>query len=138
MAVKIKKSAAFELLNITPLIDVVFQLLLFFLVATRFEQEDRELDVKLPSASEARPLVASVRTLFVNIDDQGRYFADGKLMTLDEVEDYLVQAKANNPVGQSVTIRADKRVPLDYAVQVMNLCNKAGLTEYTITTEGQR
>ena len=71
MTVKIKKGSVFELLNITPLIDVVFQLLLFFLVATRFEQEDRELDVKLPAASEARPLVASARTLFVNIQHPG-------------------------------------------------------------------
>jgi biopolymer transport protein ExbD len=136
MTVKIKKGSVFELLNITPLIDVVFQLLLFFLVATRFEQEDRELDVKLPSASEARPLVASVRTLFVNIDEEGRYFVDGKQMTLPEVDDFLAQAKASNPVGQSVTIRADKRGALDHAVQVMNLCNKAGLTQYTITTDG--
>lgn len=137
MTVRIKKSTAFELLNITPLIDVVFQLLLFFLVATRFEQEDRELEVLLPSASEARPLVASARTLFVNVDEQGRYFVDGKQMTLEEVEDFLMQAKANNPVGQSVTIRADKRGALDYSVQVMNLCNKAGLRQYTITTEGR-
>ena len=42
----------------TPLIDVVFQLLLFFLVATRFAAEDRELDVMLPAASEAKPLTA--------------------------------------------------------------------------------
>ena len=136
MTVKIKKGSVFELLNITPLIDVVFQLLLFFLVATRFEQEDRELDVKLPAASEARPLVASARTLFVNIDEAGHYFVDGKQMSLPEVDDFLTQAKANNPVGQSVTIRADKRGALDHAVQVMNLCNKAGLTQYTITTDG--
>ena len=83
------------------------------------------------------PTTPDLRTLFVNIDDQGRYFVDGKQMTLDEVDDFLSQAKANNPVGQSVTIRADKRVPLDHAVQVMNLCNKAGLAEYTITTEGR-
>jgi len=47
MAVHIKKSSSLEALNMTPLIDVVFQLLLFFLVATRFAAEDRELDVML-------------------------------------------------------------------------------------------
>ena len=53
MAVKIKQGRALAALSMTPLIDVVFLLLIFFLVATRFEQEDRELDVVLPSASEA-------------------------------------------------------------------------------------
>ena len=46
MAVKIKKGAALGALSITPLIDVVFLLLIFFLVATRFEEAERELSPK--------------------------------------------------------------------------------------------
>ena len=61
MAIKLKQGRALGSLSLTPLIDVVFLLLIFFLVATRFAQEDRELDVELPSASEAKPLVASQR-----------------------------------------------------------------------------
>ena len=45
MAVKIKQGRALAALSMTPLIDVVFLLLIFFLVATRFEQEDRALEV---------------------------------------------------------------------------------------------
>ena len=51
MAVKIKKGTALGALSLTPLIDIVFLLLIFFLVATRFAEEDRERDVELPSAS---------------------------------------------------------------------------------------
>ena len=57
-----RESFSLEVLNMTPLIDVVFQLLLFFLVATRFAAEDRELDVMLPAASEAKPLMAQPRS----------------------------------------------------------------------------
>jgi biopolymer transport protein ExbD len=137
MAVKIRKSSSLDVLNLTPLIDVVFQLLLFFLVVTRFASEDRELDVMLPAASEAKPLIAQPRELFVNIDHQGQYFVQGKIVSGDEVERILRQAAADNPASQSVIIRADKRVQLDSAVFVMNACNKAGIFDYTLTTSGE-
>jgi len=134
MAVKIKKGSSLSVLNLTPLIDVVFQLLLFFLVVTRFASEDRELDVMLPVASEARPLIAQPRELFVNIDHQGRFFVDGKIVSGDEVERMLRQAAADH---RSVIIRADRRVQLDSAVFVMNACNKAGIFDYKLTTAGE-
>ncbi len=137
MAVKLKRGQALGTLSLTPLIDVVFLLLIFFLVATRFAQEDRELDVVLPSASEARPLTVQPRELFVNIDHQGNFFIDGKTLNGEEVEAVLRQAVANNPVNQSVIIRADKRVQLDYAVLVMNLCNKVGILDYKLTIDGE-
>ena len=56
MAVKIRKSMLLQSLSLTPLIDVVFLLLIFFLVATRFAEEERSLEVKLPTASESKPM----------------------------------------------------------------------------------
>ncbi len=137
MTVKIHKSTALGALSMTPLIDVVFLLLIFFLVATRFAQEDRELDVVLPSASEAQPLTEQPRELFVNIDHEGRYFVDGRTVTANEVEGILNRAVANNPASQSVVIRADRRVAFDYVVTVMNLCNRAGIADYSVTTKGE-
>ena len=86
MAVKIKKGSALGALSLTPLIDVVFLLLVFFLVATRFAQEDRELEVELPTASEARPLTEEPKELFVNIDKDGNYFVSGQRLAASEVE----------------------------------------------------
>lgn len=137
MAVHIKKGSALNVLNITPLIDVVFQLLLFFLVATRFAAEDRELDVMLPAASEARPLMAQPREVFVNIDHQGQFFVQGRMISGDELTQLLRQAAVDNPAHQSVIIRADKRVQLDSAVFVMNACNQAGIFDYKLTTSGE-
>jgi biopolymer transport protein ExbD len=137
MAVAFQKSKALGSLDLTPLIDVVFQLIIFFLVATEFDSEDRELDVTLPKASEARPLTAQPEEVFVNIDEDGNYFMAGKTRTLDEVESLLREAKVNNPLSQSVILRADKAVALDHVVAVMNLCNKVGMADYTLTTEGE-
>jgi biopolymer transport protein ExbD len=137
MAVKIKKGRALSTLSLTPLIDVVFLLLIFFLVATRFAQEDRELDVMLPSASEAKPLTVQPKELMINIDHNGQYYVDSEILGSDEVEQVLRQAVADNPTHQSVIIRSDKRVALDYVVFVLNACNKAGIFDYSLTTEGQ-
>ena len=135
MAVKLKQGKALAALSLTPLIDVVFLLLIFFLVATRFEQEDRELDVVLPSASEAKPMTVQPQELFVNIDQDGQVFVGGKV--LDEQELLrLLQETAVNKVGQSVIIRADERVPFSFVATVMNLCNQAGIFDYTVATEG--
>ena len=135
MAVKLKQGQALAALSLTPLIDVVFLLLIFFLVATRFEQEDRELDVVLPSASEAKPMTVQPQELFVNIDHDGKVFVGGKV--LDEQELLrLLQETAVNKVGQSVIIRADKRVQFSYVALVRNLCNRAGIFDYTVATQG--
>ena len=136
MSVQLKKSTALANLSLTPLIDVVFLLLIFFLVTARFAEEDRELDVVLPSASEAQPLTVQPKEIFVNIDDSGRYFVDDKVMSIEEVGELLERAVANNPTSQSVIIRADKRVQLDHAVAIMNACNRAGVYDYTLTTDG--
>ncbi|MFV2066056.1 MAG: ExbD/TolR family protein [Pirellulales bacterium] len=137
MAVRINKGTALGSLSLTPLIDVVFLLLIFFLVATRFAQEDRELDVPLPDASEAKPLTVAPKEIFINIDREGHYFVDGHTLDAVELEDILLRAAANNPVNQSVVIRADKRVAFDYVVQAINLCKKAGIHDYMANTAGE-
>jgi biopolymer transport protein ExbD len=134
MSVKIDKGQALGALNLTPIIDVVFLLLIFFLVATRFEEEERSLEVVLPQASEAMPLVARPKELFVNIDRQGQYFVGGQFVTAGQLDQALRQAAADNPGRQTVIIRADKRCALEHAVTVMDLCNRAGIRDYRLTT----
>jgi biopolymer transport protein ExbD len=116
------------------MIDMVFLLLIFFLVATRFEEEERSLEVRLPQASEAVPLITRPREMFINIDAQGRYFVSGRFVSVAELEQILQQAAANNPGRQSVRIRADRRCVWQHVVTAMNLCNKAGIRGYDVQT----
>jgi len=135
MAVEINKGQALSTLSLTPLIDIVFLLLIFFLVATRFAEEECEMDVVLPDASEAQALTSTPQEMFVNIDDKGAYYVTGKVVELPELEKILKAAYVNNPGRASVVIRADRRVPLQYAVDVMNACNKTGIRDYRLTTK---
>lgn len=135
MAVKFKRSNPLGELNLTPVIDMVFLLLIFFLVAARIEEEDeRSLEVKLPQASEALPLTARPRELYVTVNAQGQYFAGGRFRNLSELEDLLMQAAADNPGRQTVIVRADERSPWRYVVNVMNLCARARIRDVRTTT----
>lgn len=134
MPVKIDKGSAPLLLNLTPLIDVLFFLLLFFLVATEFAEGERKLDVLLPDASDAQPLTSKPRDLLINIDQQGRFFVTGKQLELPQLDQLLRIASTNNPGHTSVVIRADKRCLWQSVVAAMNACNKASIRDYKVTT----
>lgn len=136
MAVRIKKGAALGSLSLTPLIDIVFLLLIFFLVATRFAEEDRELEVMLPSASEAMPLVVKPKEVFINIDSEGRYYLGSRQLDVQQLEESLRMADVNNPMGQTVIIRADKRCTWDEVVSAINACHRAGIHDIRPTTAG--
>lgn len=136
MTVEFQRGVAISTLSMTPLIDVVFLLLIFFLVATRFAEEDRETDLPLPHASEAQPLTVAPKEIFINVLQDGRYLVSGEEVDLDEMVQLLSQATVNNPGHQSVIIRADKRVAFDYVVQVVNACKKAGVRKYMVNTSG--
>ena len=58
--------------DLTPVIDVVFLLLIFFLVATRYDQEERELEVVLPEVTQAQPL-SMTPELVINVMRTGKY-----------------------------------------------------------------
>lgn len=113
-----------------PLIDVVFLLLIFFLMASRFEQEERELKVALPEVAEAQPL-ATTQELVINITPEGKYVVAQKEHSEEQLAALLVQTARNNP-HQSVLIRGDGRAAWKYGVRVMGLCNKAKIDNYRV------
>ena len=131
MAIQLHKGRTLGLLDLTPMIDVVFNLLIFFMVVSQFATEERDLKVVLPDGSEAMPLTVKPREIFVNVDQEGRYFVRSQEVTPDELRDLLVQAAHNNPASQSVIIRADKRAAWDFVATAMRLCNQAGIRDYS-------
>ena len=136
MAVKIKKGTTFFQLPVTPMVDLVFNLLLFFIVATTFAEEERELAVPVPSASEAQPITVKPRQLLINVDQDGRYHATGKTVTMEQLEQIVRAALVNNPGRASVVIRADQHCQWMHVVAAMNACTKAKIRDYRVTTRG--
>jgi biopolymer transport protein ExbD len=132
MPVKINKGSAGSM-DMTPMIDVVFQLMIFFLVATRLDEAEREFPVALPTASEAKPITSRPSELYINIERTGRYFVQGRFLTVEELEGVLRQSAANNPT-QTVRIRGDEASQLKYLIGAINATVKAGIRDYRIDT----
>ena len=81
---KIKRSSIASTLSLTPLIDVVFLLLIFVLVTSEFEEEERRLDIVLPTATSAVPMTSKPREVVVDINNTGDlYLSENR--SLDEL-----------------------------------------------------
>jgi biopolymer transport protein ExbD len=133
--VKIKRSSVAGTLSLTPLIDVVFLLLIFFLVTSEFEEEERRLDIVLPTASSAVPMTSKPREIVVDIGSDGELYLHGQVTPLDELQRLMAIAVNQNPTNQSVVIRADHRTSFQPVVSVMDLCNQTGISNYSVTTK---
>ncbi len=116
--------------NMMPLIDVVFLLLIFFLMWSRFEKEERELKVTLPEVSQAQPL-AMTEELVITITQEGKYVIGQEQFTEARIAALLEQSHRNNP-HQPVLIRGDGRAAWKYGVRLMGLCNKAKIKDYRV------
>jgi biopolymer transport protein ExbD len=86
----------------------------------------------LPDASAAQPLTSRPREFVVNIDRGGNYYAGARPVSLDELEQLLVQAAADNPAQQTVILRGDENVPHKFVVAAMNACVEAGINDYQV------
>ena len=124
MAVKLSSGRAFWVINLTPLIDVIFLLLIFFLVAARLDESERDMQVPLPSASSAMPMVSEPSELIINIDQSGNYFVGGAQLDATALERTVKQAMADNPTSTAVVIRAHRRVELQSPVTAMDICQR--------------
>lgn len=132
MSVRINKGRLGSGLELTPMIDVVFLLMIFFLVASKLEEADRIIEVVLPKASAAKPLTAQPTEFIINIDRDGAYYAGAKPVTLRELSALLVQAAADNPGRQQVVVRADENTLHRFVVGAMNACVQAGIEDYQV------
>jgi biopolymer transport protein ExbD len=120
--------------NMMPLIDILFQIVIFFLIAAQIQVQERSLPIVLPQASAAMPLVSKPKEFFVQVDREGRCYAGGQYVDLPTLEKGLNQAATDNPLHTSVVIRADKKCEWEHVVAVMNICNKVGIGDYRVTT----
>ena len=123
-------------LNLTPMIDVVFLLIIFFMVATEFAKVERDLLVNPPTAKHAQPVTAPPRELIVNVTDDGRYLVSGVEYTVADLERLIARAVKEND-EQAVVVRGDRRVILQLPVDVLSLCEKYEVKRKFLTTAQQ-
>lgn len=116
------------LVDLTPLIDIVFQLLIFFLLTATF-QETPSFKVKLPKAKNT-DVTKEPKAVVVTLGSDGTYAIDGKTVDSAELEKRLCLAAQGESTG--VSIKADESTPHKYVVEVMGLAKSCGLEKLNI------
>ncbi len=120
------------ILELTPLIDVVFLLLLFFMVSTTFVQEPSAIEVDLPQSS-AAALVPSGSDTEILLGADGRVVIAGKVTDLATLKDELRRIAREDPSTQ-VVVRGDKTVAYQQLIDIMSLAQEEGLTQFSLAT----
>ncbi|NJN40101.1 MAG: biopolymer transporter ExbD [Gammaproteobacteria bacterium] len=119
----------------TPMIDCVFQLLLFFMLVSQFrEYEDSTNDLNMPSASAAAPLIADSETLFIDINREGHYFVRSRQVMPEELRGEIHRLAIDNRLTAKVGIRADATTPFQFVVAVVGMCQAEGINDYQTVT----
>jgi biopolymer transport protein ExbD len=121
-------------LNLTPMLDIVFNLLIFFMVGTRFTDMERQFDVQLPETGQAQPLTSPPDEIVVNVFDDGRIVVRQKTLTLEELETLLKTARGRF-ADQAVLIRGDGRGVYQNVMDVLSACHRARITNFSLATQ---
>ena len=116
---------------LTSLIDIVFMLLIYFLLTTNF-MVDEGIKIKLPRASAAAP--QTQREITVYVDKDGRAYLMDEEVAMDDMF-ARVKAMIGNDPDRLVVIKADREVVLNKAVKVMDIVKAAGAGRLCLATE---
>lgn len=120
--------------NITPLIDVVFLLLIFFMVTTTFNQQ-AELRVDLPEASSEEQSLDIV-PIEITIDSSGAYYVNGLSLANNKAITLMnsLQKIVSEDKDRGVIIRADASTPHQAVITAMDTVSRLGITQLSIAT----
>ncbi len=118
-------------INMAPMIDMVFLLLIFFLVTTSFVKETG-IEVSRPTAATAT--TKEKATILIGIDASNRVYLDHREVDVRAVRANIERALAENPEG-SVVVVADKASATGTAIQVMDGCRMAGAQNVSLAAK---
>jgi biopolymer transport protein ExbD len=118
--------------NLTPMIDVVFNLIIFFLAASHLARSELTADVELPEAATGGPEQAELnRRLTVTILSDGSLDVAGKSLALPQVEQLILGGRENAPESHAfeVRIRTDRKAPYAVIEPLLLACARSGVTK---------
>ncbi len=130
MKIRRKKASSAEV-DMSPLIDMVFILLIFFMVSTTFTK-DMKLDLQRPGASSASK--ASTKAIRVYIDNFGETYVDNQ-----PIKTWAIQSKVrellHSSAQASVLVIADDTIPVEKLIEVVDQCRLSGASDVAVVTE---
>ena len=124
-------------LNLTPMIDIVFLLIIFFMVGTKVSEMERKIALDVPRISNTEALSPAPRKRIVNILQDGRILLDEEEVTVDELVRRLqLQRQQDRQMG--VIVRGDANGSFQNVGSVLGACRQAGISDMGISVRTVR
>jgi len=121
-------------LQLAPMLDVVFQLLIFFLVSFEFQRTELDMKVSVPSAQEGADPKRALGEIIVNVRADGEVVVEGQSMTQAQLKAKL-SAIAKQHQNQPIRLRGDAKCEYQTIVEVIDTCQKAGIWNISFATQ---
>jgi biopolymer transport protein ExbD len=121
-------------INLTPMLDVVFNLIVFFMVGTKFVDMDRAIEVDVPKVSQAGPLTAAPSRRVLTVTRDGGMALDGRVMSLDDVTRELAAARSEYP-ELAVLVKGDGEGRFQSVADALSACTQAGIADTAICVQ---
>jgi biopolymer transport protein ExbD len=124
--------------NLTPLIDIVFNLIVFFALASLYVRKETAQPVTLPAARAFDMNEnAAPRRLTITLGPDRRIFVAGEQVAASDVERLLIERAGSEPQTLDVRLRADRSVPFGDVKPVILACAQNGITNLKVAVEGR-
>ncbi|MCB1137170.1 MAG: biopolymer transporter ExbD [Leptospiraceae bacterium] len=119
-----------SVMDIAPMVDLVFLLLVFFMIGSRFAQPSMEM--QLPEASTGN--ISQSNSIVISVNRERNISLNGRFFTMEELSRGLKAAMQENS-NSEVILRLDGRIPYEYFVRIMDRCREAGATNLRLEYE---
>ena len=119
--------------QIAPMVDIVFLLLIFFLVTWNFSRSETELDVRVPKAREGKETRRAVGEVIINVKTNGTVVMNRRQMGVTELQDTLQKIASLYP-DQAVILRGDENTDYRHVVEVLDICRRANIWNVAFAT----
>ncbi len=119
--------------QMAPMIDIVFLLLIFFMVATIYAQWETKIGITVPTTDTGTQSPRGAGEIIINLDEQGRVFINSIEMDRERLRDLLSQI-GKTFKGQPVIIRADRSTDYEAVIGILDLCRQVDIWNISFAT----
>ena len=121
--------------NLTPLIDVVFLLLIFFMVSTTFDKQ-AQIQIKLPEADSSEMIEKEPTSIAVGVDEGGNYFVNEEELLKSDKDTLrkMILKVSEGKTDLPVIISADGKAPHQSVITVLDVASQLGMSQMTFAT----
>ncbi|MDP0492499.1 MAG: biopolymer transporter ExbD [Verrucomicrobiota bacterium JB023] len=121
--------------QLAPMIDIVFLLLIFFIVTWNFSRSELDLKVSVPSSTDSKETQSrSFQEIIINVRQDGSTFVNGEELSQDALFAKLSAITRVNR-DQPIRVRGDAATDFQYVVKVMDICTRAGVWNVSFATQ---